>query len=771
MNYSRKTLEFDKILSKVEPYAVSHRAKDAILNMDIYTNLDLIEEKLLEQLDCETAILRSNNIPLEPTYDILETLKRLDIKAVLTPQELVLVKKFLYQEYLLDRYLKRLKGLELDLPNLYKYLENIHIHKDLYEEVKLIIDDDAIILDSASKNLFIIRRKMESKEKEIDVKLDKIMNRYEDFLNEKIVVMRNNRYCIAVKDTFKNKIKGTIHDMSASQQTAYVEPAEISQIMADLDLLKLEEETEIQRILAKISDEIGLELETLGNNLEIFLELDIIFSKANYGISIQATKPKINKNQHILLKKARHPLIAPEEIVPIDFKLEKKAPTMIITGPNTGGKTVALKTVGLMTLMTQAGMLIPALEGSEVAIYENVYADIGDEQSLEQSLSTFSGHLTKIIKIIENVSKDDLVLIDELGSGTDPMEGTALAIAILNYLRSKAPSLLVTTHYQELKRYAFSKDDIITASVAFDEETLAPLYYLQIGLTGSSNAILIASRLGLDKDIIEDSKKIMAGKKDDSYNLLEKVSKKEQELLNKEQELSLKETELKDKINKYENLLNENAKEQERVIDELVRQEQEVWNKKHLEMNRLIKELKKKNELSFKDEAKLKEKMKRPDQTVEIVTDYDFKVGDYVYIKPYDQTGKITKIKDEVYTVDLGPFSLKFKKADLLLTKAPKAKPKKKTSKRRKGVEPARKSIYELDLRGARYDEVAPLLDKAIDDLLLSGLNSLKIIHGYGTGAVRDAVYKYINNSSQIKEHRYGGEKEGMRGVTFITLK
>ena len=771
MNFAIKTLEFDKILNLVAPFAVSKRIQEHILSLPILINKNLIEEKLHEVDDALKAMRRTSSISLDPRYDIISQVKRLEIGSVLSVNELVLIKVFFQEETSLVNYFNHLTKLKIEVPSLLKYFNNITINEEMHELLNQTIDDDGVIYDDATPVLHRIRRQINSKISNINQRLDKLLIKYANFLNERVIVTRNDRYCLCFNSSYKNKIKGVIHDISSSGQTVYIEPDEIRSIMAEVEILRVEENQEIQKILANVSKNLTIHVESIKSNLDIFNELDLIYAKANYAHIIDGIIPKLNDEGTINLIKARHPLIDPNKIVPINFYLDKKAPTMIITGPNTGGKTVALKTVGLLTLMAQSGLLIPSDDLSEISIFKNIYADIGDEQSLEQSLSTFSSHIAKIKTIIDNVSKDDLVLIDELGSGTDPIEGTSLAIAILDYLREYQPNLVVTTHYSELKVYAFETSDIITASVAFDEKTLEPKYHLQIGLTGSSNAILIANRLGLKPEIIKNAQSNVQGRQNDVAKILEKLSHKEQELAKTERDHQLKIVELNEKIKKYDELLEKNQKEQARVLKEIIDQETQVWNQKQLEIQKIIKDLKKRQSLSAKEEAEVKTKIRRPDQPKPIISDYDFKVGDYVFILTYQQTGKIIEIKGDDYLVDLGAFSLNFLKEDLQLTATPESSKQTKTRRRKPtGSTPTKSASVELDLRGVRFEEVKPLLDKAIDDLLLSGLSSLRIIHGFGTGAVKKAVHDYIKSSSIIKSHRYGGETEGMMGVTIINL-
>ena len=772
MIYQTKTLEFDKILNLVSKHATSLRVKEAILELSIYNNPEVIKTLLHEVDDALEALNRASNINLDSKYDIVESLKRLEIGSILQPNELVLVHTFLKEEARLKAYYQNLKKLKIEAKYLETYFDEINLHDDLLKLLGETIDPDGNIYDHASPNLFKVRRILQSKIASVNERMEKLMTKYSDFLNERVMVMRNDRYCLCINQSFKNKIKGVVHDISSSGQTVYIEPEEIRAITSEIEFLKVEEKKEILKILANVSNKLAINLETLKINLEIFLILDLIYAKANYAKEINGIIPKINTEGLINLVQARHPLIDPKVIVPINFYLDKDAPTMIITGPNTGGKTVALKTVGLLTLMAQSGLLIPAGEKSVVAVFDNIYADIGDEQSLEQSLSTFSSHMTKIKKIVDNVTPNDLILIDELGSGTDPVEGTSLAISILDYLRKYKPRLVVTTHYSELKVYAFESSDIVTASVAFDTVTLEPKYHLQIGTTGSSNAILIANRLGINQEIIENAKVRVSGHQSDIAKIIENLAIKEQKLEDKKKRYEENQAELDEKMKKYDNLLLKNHQEQDRILKEIRDNETKLWNEKHLEIQKILKELKAKKELSAKEEAEIKQAINKPREKTKVKTDYNFKVGDYVLIQSYGQSGFIKEIKGDDYYIDLGPFTLNFKKSDLLLTPVPKPDNQiRRKSRNTGGTLPEKRASVELDLRGVRYEEVHGLLDKEIDNLLLSNLKTLRIIHGYGTGAVKKAVHEYIKNSSLIKSHRSGGENEGMLGVTIITLK
>jgi DNA mismatch repair protein MutS2 len=591
-------------------------------------------------------------------------------------------------------------------------------------------------------------------------------------LNENLIVMRNGRMCLCVKAEYKNVLKGVIHDESASKTTVYIEPFSALEIANRIVSYKEEEKTEIAKILAQLSNvAFSYELE-IKNNFNNLIALDIIFAKALYAISIDAYKPSINEMGIIDIKKARHPLIDRQKCVPIDIKLGEDYEAIIITGPNTGGKTVAIKTCGLLTLMMQAGLLIPASFDSKMAVFDNVFSDIGDEQSIEQSLSSFSAHMTKVIKILNELTNNSLVLLDELGSGTDPKEGSNLAISIVEYLLNKKSRVIVTTHYADLKAFAYDKDNIINASVEFDTKTLRPTYKLLLGVPGRSNAITIARGLGLNEEIINRSIELnetnhtdlslMLSKLDDQNSILsEQIAKYEKENLALNDRLAkLQAKELKLEA-EYASFINKAKKEANEII---VKAQEDALA--------LISEIEKKHE-NFKEHelAELKHQARQLEVIdVDTPTITDFKVGDEVFVKGWQRNGKITKINKDKYEVLVGNFTVTFTKNELSVAKTvtkPVTKPKKYNA-----PGPVKKEAkLECDLRGFRYEEVAPELDLFIDKAYLAGLSQIYVIHGFGTGAVRKACYEFFKKCPHVKSTRFGGEGEGLNGVTVVYLK
>ncbi|MFH0767130.1 MAG: endonuclease MutS2, partial [Bacillota bacterium] len=737
------------------------------------TEMQAIHLALDESMDMTTLITRVGLLPLIEDYDIHELLRYASLDRAFSIQELLYVRLFLLMERDIIKYDKELDRLKINPQSIAKYFQGLHSHKSLLDYIQSKIDEDGQVLDDATPELLRIRRDINRFDKQLQDKLQKLLVDHSTYLNELVVVLRNNRFCIPVKDTFKNKIKGVIHDVSASKQTVYIEPEATRQITAQLELLKVQEEKEIQKIIALLSEEVHRAHPSLKDNLDLFLVLDLISAKAQYALKINALRPMINNEGMISLIKAKHPLLDQKTAVPITLELNKDLKTLLITGPNTGGKTVALKTVGLLTLMTQCGLLIPASEASNLAIFNQVFADIGDEQSILQSLSTFSSHLTKIIDMIENVEDNTLILLDELGSGTDPIEGVSLAIAILNAFKSYDIRMMVTTHYSELKSFAYEQPNMITASVAFDKKTLKPLYYLQMGTTGSSHAFLIARRLGLKESVVSDAETIYKGRQTDLAKIMEKLNDEMLYIEKQKDKLALEIAESRKAKLEFQQSKEMLLSQQDKIIEAIRNKEEKELNELKDKVREIIVDLQRKNELSNPEIATLKYRLKqqRDDQYL-VAFDDDLKVDDSVFIIPYQQYGTIKAIKNDEYQVVFGKFDLAFKSYDLRKEEV-QEKPNKaiKHIQPNIGETPAKTAKFELDLRGYRFEEVKDAMDQAIDSALLSGLATLRIIHGFGSGAVRKAVHDYIKSSPYVKTHRFGGEGEGLNGVTIITLK
>ncbi|MGD9909343.1 MAG: endonuclease MutS2 [Candidatus Izemoplasmatales bacterium] len=772
MNTDRVVLEFDKILLELRRFAVSDLAKELILQIEP-TNKKSDVILLLDEVDeaC-TWIARYDETPMTGVLNVKEALRRSQIGSTLSVEELLRVVSLIEASQKSVTYIKKIKQLEIDTTWLGHYYEEIITHPVLKRNIEECIDDRGNVVDSASVELASIRKKIHIQEKRIEEKMASLLHTEAAKLTDTIITIRNNRLVLPVKSEYKNSFKGIIHDQSASKETVFIEPMSCVEINNNLASLQVDEQVEIDKILAKLSKIVSEYAFELLNNLTLFTTLDIIFAKAKYAIQNDFTRPEITDHDISLLG-ARHPFIPRDQVVAnnitfFDYK------TIIITGPNTGGKTVALKTLGLLSIMVQSGMLIPVLKDSKTMVFNHIFADIGDEQSIEQSLSTFSSHITKIIYILHHMTNNSLILLDELGSGTDPKEGASLAMSILNFIRKKSVYSMVTTHYPELKIYAYDLEDTVNASVEFDITTLRPTYRLQIGVPGASNALDIASRLGLQQEIIEYAKHVSLQFDNDTVILMKKLEKQsillQKEIddlaIDKANYLLLKqklEQEIVDHKRSYNDLVRKFEKEKEAELEHALK-----------EVNNLISELDelrktanfKEHELAtLKHQAKNVQSKKKGYQKVNLST---IEVGDIVNVIPYQRNGVVTKQRGEKeFEVQMGVLSSIFNIKDLEFVEK-KEKEELKTSVK---VASSSSAKVELDLRGMRYEEAIDTFDKYIDDCLINHLEFAYIIHGYGTGALRKGVHDYIKKNKDIKSSRPGGMNEGGNGVTVIYFK
>ena len=774
MQFMTKTLEFHEILQRISQFTHTASSRLMIEELKPHTNLEEVSHILNETDDMLRIILRGSYFPFIDDFDIVQLFQYGEKHLSYSLYELMQIRLFLSMEKDIVSYVKTLKKINIDFGTIMPYIQKIKSHYHLFERLNQVMDTEGLIKDQATPRIAQIRKQLSRYDAMLQEKLQQLVKQYHQSLSDSVIVMRNERFCLCVKEAFKHKIKGVTHDISASGQTIYIEPEQTRQITANIESLKAEEKNEIHALLKQLSDEIQQDELSLRINLETFVNIDFIQAKALYAKMLNGCKPQINKDGYTNLVKAKHPLLDQKIAVPISLSIDETYKILLITGPNTGGKTVALKTLGLLTLMVQSGILIPAHESSEVAIFDQIFADIGDEQSIEQSLSTFSSHLTKIIRMLNHVSHNTLIILDEIGSGTDPHEGVSLAVAMLNAFRSHDVRMLVTTHYAELKHYAFEQTDIQTASVAFDEESLKPLYYIQMGMTGSSQAFHIAQKLGLDEKIIDDAKHIYSNKQTDVAKMMDKLNRMMQENEKENMRLEQQNKALASRIQTYDKMRHDFQEEQDKLIASIKDKESKKWHQLQEEAKSMIKELEETSHLSKPESAKYKHILnQKPDKDYMEIFENTLEKGDFVYIKDYQQYGTITKIKQDKYVVKFGNFELSFNKNDLVKEDKPNKKiiTTQKTRRVKTKDLPQKQGSMRLDLRGYRYEEVYEALDQALDQALLNGLHEMTVIHGFGTGAVKNAVYAYIKSSSLIKSHRFGGEGEGLNGVTIITLK
>lgn len=773
MHFNTTTLEFDKVKELVKRFSHTLKGKEVVASFEPTNNELLIKRHLQETNHALRIIDAYQEPPFGGIRDVSETLQRAKIYSVLRPSAFLDIVGLIDATSNNIRFYKQVKDHEIDGDSLDEYYYSLQPVHSLKQQIEQVITQDGYIHDNASSTLLKIRNNISRNEAKMNEKLQHILHTQKTQLAEQLITIRNNRFVVPVKLSEKNNFKGTIIDYSSSGETAYIEPTIVAELNNQVSLLRMEEEREIDRILRELTIAVADHHYPLLQNFTLLTLLDAIYAKAKFAVVYDCTMPEITESE-IDLRKARHPLIRQEDVVANTIRFNQGERIIIITGPNTGGKTVALKTMGLLSIMVQSGMLIPVDEDSKTMIFENIFADIGDEQSIEQSLSTFSSHMTRIIDIINNLSVGSLVLLDELGGGTDPKEGASLAISLLDYIRIRGVYVIATTHYPELKAYAYNKDEIINASVEFNVDTLSPTYRLLLGTPGKSNALLISERLGLNEKIIKQAKEHVLTSNSEVTDLINKLEKQGQILDNRIQEYEALISDSKKLVNENHqlqiDLMNEKQKYNRKVS---VEQSQIIKDTKELALN-LIKEielLKSSSEIKEHEIAELKYKTKQLhlDKEVESSTkNHQYQPGDVVNVLKFNRTGELVKQqKNKQWVVNMGSLSSQFSEDELefIESKKPQELKSRMTNKVKKIVK------TELDLRGMRYEEAELELDRYIDDCLIANIPFATIIHGYGTLTLRKLVKNYVEQCPHIKSYRDGEGNEGGNGVTVINFK
>ncbi|KIL46265.1 endonuclease MutS2 [Jeotgalibacillus campisalis] len=780
------TLEFTKIKQLVKEYAASELGTKRINKMEPSTSFEEVVQLQDETDEAATVLRIKGGMPLGGIFDIRPHVKRTQIGGSLSPFELVKIASTIRASKTIRNFIEKLiDDEEISLPILENKKEAMAVLTHLEHLIYDAIDENGEILDSASADLRSIRQKIRSSESRIREKLESTIRskNAQTMLSDAIITIRNDRYVIPVKQEYRGHYGGIVHDQSSSGQTVFVEPEAIVNFNNQLREQRLKEQEEIERILLELSLAVSAEAYDLLLTTDVLGDIDFMFSKAKYGRSIKATKPEVNDRGIIHLNKARHPLLPMEEAVANDIFLGEDFTAIVITGPNTGGKTVTLKTIGLCTLMAQAGLPLPVLDGSKIAVFESVWADIGDEQSIEQSLSTFSSHMVNIVKILQQADSGSLVLFDELGAGTDPQEGAALAISILDEVHSKGSRVVATTHYPELKAYGYNRDGVVNASVEFDVNTLSPTYRLLIGVPGRSNAFDISKRLGLGEHVIahaktfvgtdskavesmiaslETSRKSAEQDYEDAHDYLKDAQNLHKDMQKQMSEFWDKRDDMYEKARQKANSLVEQAKrEAEEVLSDLrkLRLEKNADVKEH----ELIDARKRLEEAAPSPSAKNKKTAaKKPSSRV-------LEPGDEVQVLTFGQRGiLLDKISEKEWSVQIGILKMKVEEKDLEFKKAEKkAEPKPLATVKGKEYHVG----LELDLRGERFENALMKVDKYIDDALLAGYPRVSIIHGKGTGALRSGVQEKLKSHRSVKKVRLGESGEGGSGVTVVEFK
>jgi len=782
-------LEFDKIISMLENEASSFRGKQLCRRLKPVTDLtkiDLLQEQTAAAF---TRIIKKGRISFGDAAPVEESLKRLEIGGALNTAELLRICRLLSNTARAKSYGRH--DTQEDLADcLDIYFDGLEPLTPLSNEIERCIISEDEISDDASSALKHIRRSINNLNDRVHTTLSGLVNgSLRTYLQDALITMRGDRYCIPVKAEYRSQVQGLIHDQSASGSTLFIEPMAIVKLNNDLKELYVQEQDEIRKILASLSEEAAQYIEEIRTDYRSLTDLDFIFARGALALTMRASRPILNEEGRIRIREGRHPLLDQKKVVPITVSLGDEFSLLIITGPNTGGKTVSLKTVGLLTLMGQAGLHIPAGDRSEIAVFRQVYADIGDEQSIEQSLSTFSSHMTNIVSFLKKVDDRSLVLFDELGAGTDPTEGAALAIAILSHLHKRNIRTMATTHYSELKIYALSTPGVENACCEFDVESLRPTYRLLIGIPGKSNAFAISGKLGLPGYIIDDAKKRLSEQDVSFEDLLSDLEASRRTIEKEQAEIAAykkeAETLKRQAVQKQEKL----EEQRDRIIREanekanaILREAKEVADETIRNFHKFGKENISAAEME-KERERLRKKIKDTSASASLKTNKpkktykpsDFKLGESVKVLSMNLTGTIGSLPDARgnVTVQMGIFRSQVNISDLEIIEEVSPYAPKRMNRTAKSKIKMSKSLSvspEINLLGKTVDEAVAELDKYLDDALLSHLNSVRVVHGKGTGALRKGIHEYLRRQKHVKSYRLAEFGEGDAGVTIVEL-
>ena len=788
-----KTLEYNKIIDKLTEFAGSALAKEMCRNLQPSTDLYEIQALQKETSDALSRIYQKGAVSFRGVRDIRGSIKRLEIGAIIGINELLSICSLLEVCSKVKAYSRndRDPDFEDSLEAMFQALQPL---TPVSSEIRRCIASEEELNDDASPALFKIRRSMRQINDKVHAQLQTMVNgSARTYLQDAVVTMRNGRYCIPVKAEHRGQIPGMIHDQSSTGSTLFVEPMAVIKLNNDLRELELKEEKEIEMILATLSARCGEETEALRDDLDLLTKLDFIFARAQLSRSMNGTQPDFNEEGRILIKKGRHPLLDKKKVVPIDIQLGKDFELLIITGPNTGGKTVSLKTVGLFTLMGQAGLHIPAFDHSELSVFHEVFADIGDEQSIEQSLSTFSAHMTNTVSILKEADDRSLVLFDELGAGTDPTEGAALAIAILSNLHRRGSRVMATTHYSELKVFALSTPGVENGCCEFDVETLRPTYRLLIGVPGKSNAFAISQKLGLSQDIIEEAKTHLTKQDEDFEDLLadleqkrvtieqerdqinsykEEIRELKQRLESKQEKLDLSRDKILREANEQARNILQEAKD---YADTTIRNFQKYGKAAGVSAKDTEKERGKLREKMSTVDKKLSAKNAAPKKSHKQLTAKDLHIGDSIKVLSLNLKGTVSTLPDAKGNlfVQMGILRSQVNIRDLeklddtVITGGNFSK----TGSGKIKMSKSASVSTEINLLGKTVDEAIMELDKYLDDAYIAHLPSVRIVHGKGTGALRKGVHNYLRRQKHVKSYRLGEFGEGDAGVTIVEFK
>ena len=788
---SLRVLEYNKIIDLLATKASSSLGLKYIEELTPKPDYKEVKDMLEETSEAQGILIKRGHVNLGGIQDISDSVKRAEIGAVLDPGSLLKISDNLRAARNLKRSLTPGEEEDFNYPMIQSLSNALYVYRDIEEEINNAIISEVEISDNASPTLRSIRRGILQKNQSIRTKLNSIISSttYQKYLQDAIISVRGDRFVVPVKAEYRSQVSGIIHDQSSSGATLFIEPMSIVEMNNELRKLKLDEQEEIERILAELTKLVGEVAGDILSNQVILGKLDFAFAKGKLSLSMKAIEPILNKEKNINIKNGRHPLLDADKVVPNNIYLGEDFDTLVITGPNTGGKTVTIKTIGLFALMTQSGLHIPADYGSSMCVYDNIFADIGDEQSIEQSLSTFSSHMTKIVGILNEVSSDSLVIFDELGAGTDPVEGAALAIAILEDVNMAGAKCIATTHYSELKNYALTKDRVENAAVEFDVNTLSPTYKLLIGVPGKSNAFEISKKLGLRDYIIDRAKEFINTDNIELEDVLQNVEKNrikaeeeraEAEQLKKEIEYVKAEYDRKlEKLNVSREKMMEKARAEAFSITRQAKEEADNILKelRNMEMEMASKEKNKKIEALRKELADSMGSL-QPSVKSMIVPKVsnkeikDLKPGDEVKVITLNQEGTVVSVdkkkKEAVVQMGIMKMTLPFKALQI----AQKEKKSIVTKSTRKIISSKSGSVKsEVDLRGMNLEEAIVEVDKYLDDACVAGLETVTIIHGVGTGVLKKGLQDVLKKNKHVKSQRPGQYGEGGMGVTIVEIR
>ncbi len=789
-----KTLEYHKIIEKLTEYAASEPGKRLCRELEPSSDFEEIVQAQAETADAVARVRQKGSVSFAGISDIGGSLKRLEIGSSLSIHELLAVSSLLTCAARAKNYGRRQES-ELPDDSLDEMFRSLEPLTNVNNEITRCIISEEEVADDASPGLRHVRRQMKITGDRVHTQLNAILNSSRTMLQDPVITMRDGRYCLPVKAEYKSSFQGMVHDQSATGSTLFIEPMAIIKLNNELRELEIREQKEIEMVLAALSMELVPYVETILINLKLLTKLDFIFARAALARHYNCSMPKFNKNGYIHIKDGRHPLLDPKKVVPINVYLGKDFDLLIVTGPNTGGKTVSLKTVGLFTLMGQSGLQIPAFDGSELAVFDEVFADIGDEQSIEQSLSTFSAHMTNIVRILEKADSHSLCLFDELGAGTDPTEGAALAIAVLSFLHNMKCRTMATTHYSELKVYALTTPGVENACCEFDVETLRPTYRLLIGIPGKSNAFAISQKLGLPDFIIQDAKSRLEEGDEAFEDLLASleesrvtIEKERKEIASYKSEISRLKSRLEQKEERFDERKDKLIRNANEEAQRILREAKETADQTIRQINKLAQSSGVGKELEA-ERTKLREKLDKVDKNLSLknekgpkktISPKKLKIGDGVKVLTMNLNGTVSSLpnaKGDLY-VQMGILRSLVNIKDLELLNEPAISgpgmdlmKKNNTGSGKIKMSKSFSVSPEVNLIGMTVDEAIPVLDKYLDDAYLAHLPKVRVVHGRGTGALKAGVHKHLKKLKYVKEFRLGDFGEGDTGVTIVTFK